>query len=240
MAKDSSQSTDTATADDGAKGSKQTTADEAAKTKATGAKTGADSGTDDAGKTEQEATEDRRELDRRINRAVQNAIEREREKHKAELEAKEQELEQQKLAEQGKYRELFEAKEDELISLRAEIAAKEFHEKSHSALVEDIELPESIAGALLAVRDAQTVGDIKKAGDAVKALLDAGVKATVKERLETGEPPPSGAKPPPSSDDLARLARTDPIAYQKRKAELGIIGGRVEPVVEDRMYGIAK
>jgi len=218
MAKDS-KTTDKTTADD-AKDDAKSKADTDA---------GASSDTSRDADTEQD-TYTRSDVDRIVNKAIRTFAERQEERHKAALDAKERELGQERLKEQGEYKKLYEEKDDELIALRAEIAASKFRGESHEALV-GMGLPEPLVAALLGARDgniSQTLKEITTAGEGLKAAFDEVVKTEVTKRLETGEPPPAGTTS--TEKDITalatRAARTgreeDRAAYERAKADAGV------------------
>ncbi len=123
------------------------------------------------------------ELESLLDKRVTQALETQQKKHEKKQAKQDDDLEQQRLESEGKYKELADKRAEELEVLKAERADRQFRDDARTKL-KDLEL-ESLAEVLL-----QPIGsDLDKLelnAQKLRKLLDAEVEAAVNERLSTG------------------------------------------------------
>lgn len=124
------------------------------------------------------------ELDRIISKIASDNEERIERKFKEQHEAELKRLEEERLAEQGKYQELAEQRDAELKALKAERANQEFMENCRKAASE---LGYSdLADIALKLRRVETAEDFGEAIAALHEANDSHNKAAIEKALETG------------------------------------------------------
>lgn len=163
------------------------------------------------------------EKDSLISHAVEQALRKRESKFQEDLEAEKAKLEQERLAEQGKWQEIAESKEAELNRLKAEQKERDFIERCRESANEAGY--NGLADIVLKFRSVKTPEDFKSALDllnkaneernqkAIEDALDTGTRTSTKQAsLSTGKFDPKTAS---HADKLKYIEEHGQDAYQK-------------------------
>jgi hypothetical protein len=122
------------------------------------------------------------DLDRMITKAIQTRQANWEKEYREKIEAKEKQLEEERLQEQGKFQELLERKSQELDALKAKVQSSEFRTEAEG-IVEEYGLG-AFKNILVAGR--KSMDEVRDACEEMKALKDVYIQEGVEKRLETG------------------------------------------------------